>query len=260
MVVHLYTLCWNEEDIIPYVLQYWERIRSEVELHVVVFDNGSTDKSLGLLSPYGWIEVRHFDTDGMNDIVQKSIKNSCWKESKGKCDFVIVCDMDEVLYSNCFKEVLDEMKVSGCNIMGTKWYAFCGDKMPVYSPDVLLHEQVKYGYTQYVNHTQQWGGLGKFMLFDPNLVDDMNWSVGNHVSHPVPSADVFYTDKVVAFHINKGFSEDYFVQRRQYMYKRLSETNKKGGLCYEYGYSEEQMRNEYRGYQKRSIDISFLLK
>ena len=40
------------------------------------------------------------------------------------------------------------------------------------------------------------------------------------------------------------------------MGKNLSENNIKCGMCYEYNYPEEKSREEYREYQKNSIDIS----
>lgn len=256
MKIHLYTLCWNEEDIIPFVVDYWKAIGVE---KAVVYDNYSTDNSVNLLKSYGdWIEVRHFETQGQDDTIQRIIKSISWKESKGKADFVIVCDMDEMLYSPYINEELKKMKDGGYNVMGTPWYALCFDEVPQYKPNTLLHRQGHKFYKQYINHHPRYAHLGKFMLFDPNLVDDMCYSVGCHISNPVPMIKLYETDKVFAIHINKGFSEDYFVKRRRIMNNNLSEINKANGMCVEYGKPEQETRNEYRKYQEESVDVNKL--
>jgi hypothetical protein len=96
------------------------------------------------------------------------------------------------------------------------------------------------------------------MILDPSKVDNMNWSVGNHIANPKPNLKLYKANKVVAFHINKGFSEDYFVEKRRKMNKRLSDTNRAYGMCVEYGYPEEQVRQEYRQYQAESVPIEAL--
>lgn len=251
-----YTLMYNESDIIPYVVDYWQKLRdSGIDLHVCVYDNYSTDNSVKLLQDIPWITIRQFHSDGQNDIIQAQIKNSCWKESKA--DFVCVSDFDEVLWGNLAEE-LEVMKQNGYNVMGTKWYAFCGDEKPTYTPGMYLHQLVKKGYKQHINHHPLYHHLGKFMIIDPSKVDNMNWSVGNHIANPQPQMNLYVSDKVVAFHVNKGLSEDYFVEKRQKMNKRLSPVNRKYGLCYEYSYTEEKNREEYRSYQAESVPIEAL--
>ena len=259
MKIDWYTLCYNEEFIIPWIVQYWEKIIHDgVDLHVYVYDNYSTDKSVEMLSKYPWITIAYFKTEGQNDLVQREIKSAAWKQSKGRADFVVVADFDEIIWGDSLVSELQYMKDNGYNVMGMKWYAFCGDEVPTYDSNKYLHQLVKKGYKQYINHTSRWGHLGKFMLFDPNKVDDMGYSVGCHISNPTPRLDLYESDKVVQFHINKGFSEDYFVNRRKIMADNLSEVNRRSGMCFEYWKEEQASRDEYRKYQEESIDISCL--
>lgn len=256
MRIDLYTLMYNEHDNIPHVLNYWNLLRQEADLRVYIYDNHSTDDSVSLLSGYDWIEIRHFETDGMDDIAHARIKNACWKESRGRADWCIVCDFDEVLYSRgCLVQELEIMRKNGYNVLGTKWYAFCGSS-PQYNIAQLLHRQVGRGYEQYVNHMEQFRHLGKFMLIDPNSVDDMGWSVGNHITRPSSNLRIYVSSKIVAFHINKGYNEDYFVSKRREMGDRLSASNRRYGMGIEYTYPEEKSRLEYRKCQAESVDIS----
>jgi len=260
MKIHWYTLTWNEEDIAPFILQYWQKLIDDgVDLYVYIWDNYSTDSTIDILKQKPWIEVRLFQTDGMNDVIHATIKNNCWKEAKGKADWVVLADFDEILWSNDFVSELQYMKDNGYNMLGTKWYAFCGDSFPTFSEEKYLHQLVKRGYKQYINHMPQYSDLGKFMLFNPNTIDSLQFSVGNHILYNIkPYLKLYKSDKIIAFHVNKGLGEDYFVNRRKLMAKRLSETNKKYGMSIEYLDADEKMRNEYKNNVNNSIDISNL--
>ena len=59
MNIDVYTLCWNEMAILPFVIEAWKRFAR----HVYVFDNGSTDGSIEFLKRYDWITVEHFGKD-----------------------------------------------------------------------------------------------------------------------------------------------------------------------------------------------------
>ena len=259
----LITLCYNEMEVMAFVLDYWMRLRYQLKenMKVVVYDNYSTDGSDTYLQCYDWIEVRKFNSNGKhNDVIHQQVKHDAWREFKGKYDFICICDFDEVLWNkdNDILEELQYMKDNGYNVLGTEWIAFCGNEKPRYTSIKYLHQLVKRGYHQYINHTKGYANLGKFLLFDSS-VQDIQWSVGQHILFDVkPTFKLYKSDKIITFHINKGFGEDYFVQKRHKMGARLSETNKRYGMAVEYNYPEYKIREEYRSYQKESFDISNL--
>jgi glycosyltransferase involved in cell wall biosynthesis len=106
-------------DNIPFVVDYWKGFAERV----IVYDNGSDDGSVEYLSQYPWIEVRQFKTNGFDDTANMNIKNSCWKESIGIADFVVVSDLDECLYSPVLESELDYMKANDITICGPRQYA-----------------------------------------------------------------------------------------------------------------------------------------
>ena len=251
MKIHLYTLCWNEMAILPFVVDYWKAMGVE---KVVVFDNGSTDGSDIYLRQFPFVEVRHFDSDGMNDAILRDIKNTCWKESIGKCDFVIVCDMDELLYSPIFHEELGKMRDGGYNVLGCRWHTLCEDNYPVYHAGRLLHTRCHKFYHQHINRLRP--DLGKFILFDPNKVEDMGYGVGAHKVNVKPEMRLYETGNVFGIHIDKGFGVEYMIHRRHLMNARLSETNRSHNWCFEYGYDDARIRKEYMQKQAVSYDIN----
>ena len=117
--IYAYVVCCNEMDNIPFVVDYWKRFAERV----IVYDNGSDDGSVEYLSQYPWIEVRQFKTNGFDDTANMNIKNSCWKESIGIADFVVVSDLDECLYSPILESELDYMKANDITICGPRQYA-----------------------------------------------------------------------------------------------------------------------------------------
>ena len=123
MTIHLYTLCWNEMDILPFVVDYWKRFVT----HAYVYDNGSTDGSVEYLKQFDWITVEHYESDGMDDSKLRDIKNTKWKQSKGNADWVVVCDMDEIVYSKDLGKVLEKASSNGYTAIDCDWYWFCDD-------------------------------------------------------------------------------------------------------------------------------------
>ena len=253
----LYTLTYNESDIVEYSVDYWKALGVE---KAIIYDNYSTDNTVEKLSKYDWIEIRKFQSDGMTDDLHAIIKNNCWKEQKGKDVWCLICDFDEWLYSPDIDSIIDKMEKNKCSVLGTKWYAICNDSTPTYKEGILLHQQSDKFYLQDVN--RNFPELGKFMLINPNMIDDMGWSVGNHICNPKGDFKVYIAGvkDAVAIHLNKGFSPQYFVEKRKRMAKRLSALNNAKGYCYEYNFPEEKSREEYRKYQKDSINLNNLLK
>lgn len=246
MVIHLYTLCWNEMDILPFVIDYWKKIPVT---KAVVYDNGSTDGSIEYLQQFDWIEVRHFETNGMNDFTQKDIKNKCWKESKGVADYVIVCDMDECLFLSDGIKTFEYMKNNGYTICLPQWYDFISEEIPIYTEGKLLHEISQRAYK----------GTSKCVLFDPNKINDINYTVGAHQHSPKGEIKYYTVPNIYILHINHHLSLEYLLNRYKRMDERLSNENKRSHLCIHYSFSEERLRKDYENSLKNSINFNELV-
>ena len=95
MKVHLYTVCWNEADMLPFFFRHYD---SFVDRYVV-FDNGSTDGSLDILASHPKVELRRFERTVPDSFVQshRELQNRVWKGSRGIADWVVVTAIDEHL-------------------------------------------------------------------------------------------------------------------------------------------------------------------
>lgn len=250
----LVTLCKNEEDIIPFCVDYWKRLGVE---KAVVWDNYSDDSSVELLSGYDWIEVRRFKTDGQTETVQKKLKEDSYLEFKDKYDIIILVDMDEIFYFKEFETVLDVFIDGGYNVLATPIYSLCEDFKPPYVEGKFLHQQCHKFYKQKMNHMKDFEDISKLSIFNTRVTDRVNMSVGQHYVQTSPNMNVMLTN-VYGFclHIDKGFGIDYKWEIRQRMYKNLSFENKRSGFCVEYGYSYDKLRNEYLSNQEKSFDLN----
>ena len=250
MKIHVYTLCWNEMDILPFCVDYWKSLG---DVEVFVMDNGSTDGSVEYLKQFDWIHVIHFESNGFNDAVHKEIKNNIWKTSRGKADWVIVSDCDELLYSNHLEEELNYMNENGYTVLGNKWYRLIGDFKPEHDDTKLLHEQVIKGNEQCINWADN--TIGKIMLFNPNKIVDMNYEVGAHKCTPTGDYKLYKSDKIWTIHIDKGFGVDYKMERYKILNERLSETNKKYQWGVHYGFPREEIERDYKEAQSHYFDL-----
>ena len=243
MTIHLYTLCWNEMDILPFVVDYWKRFVT----HAWVYDNGSTDGSIEYLKQFDWITVEHYESDGMDDSKLRDIKNSKWKQSKGKADWVVVCDMDEIVYSKNILKEFEEATANGYTAIDCDWYWFCEDYLPEYKNDgQLLHQKC----TKFYNNP------GKHLIFNPNEINEINYSIGAHTARPTGNYKPFNNNNIAVFHTNKGFGIEYKSERYKEMNNRLSEIDRKNKWSIHYGFSKEVLINDYLNCQKKSFNVN----
>ncbi|MGL4264061.1 MAG: glycosyltransferase family 2 protein, partial [Afipia sp.] len=95
-VVHLYTVCWDEADMLGFFFRHYD---PWVDRYVV-YDDGSIDGSLDILRAHPKVEVRAFTrTDPESFVASHSaMQNEVWKESRGQADWVIITAIDEHLW------------------------------------------------------------------------------------------------------------------------------------------------------------------
>ena len=61
MKIRVYTVAWNEEKILPHFLRHYARFADRI----VVYDNGSNDRTRDIIFAHPQAEFRTYDTDGV---------------------------------------------------------------------------------------------------------------------------------------------------------------------------------------------------
>ena len=247
------TLCYNEIDILPFVSKYWEKTSVD---KVVVFDNGSTDGSLEYLAKLPYVSIRHFDSTGQNDIIQKQVKEEAYKEYKDSYDIIIITDMDEVFYFYDFKALVKLIIDGGYNCMVTPIYSLCEDLKPQPEEGKYLHQLCHKFYKQKMNHMKGFESVSKISIFNCRITESISMSVGQHYVYTNPGMRIMLSNDGFCLHIDKGFGLEYKYKIRQKMWENLSEENKKGGMCLEYNDSYEKLKRDYGYNQEKSFDLN----
>lgn len=169
----VYTLTYNCIDMAPHFWRYHKTAD-----RIVVYDNGSTDGTREYFESRLNTEVRPYQgsTDcKLRDDIHADIKNSCWKEARGKANWVIVMDFDEFLYHPKLDEKLAEYKQKGITVPLTSAYEMAAPSFPEHP--VYLADVVKSGRRNDL--------YSKLIIFDPNAVVDIGYGPGGHDAKPV---------------------------------------------------------------------------
>ena len=228
--IHVYTLCWNEEAMLPHFLRHYAFAD-----RIVVYDNESTDRSRNLIQTCGHAELRSYDSGGtIDDKRYLDIKNTTWKESRGKADLVIVCDMDEFLYHPHLGKVFQYMKASGHTLLKPLGYEMVGDRIP--APDEDLLTCIPNGMRSYV--------YDKCIVFDPNAIEEIHYGIGCHACRPEGQIDYLCLPDVYLLHY-KNLSLEYVAKRYEIYSQRLSGFNKQRGIGAHYKRKGDEIKQTF---------------
>lgn len=235
--VLLITLCYNEIKCLPFAVDYWKRLTN----HVIVYDNGSTDGSIDFLkSLEGFVTLKHFEykeDNKINDEELREFKNNIWKEYREQYDWIIVCDVDELLYvrdvedfyNNINKNKWTIVKFHGIQLVSTRFPKYISDK-------ALAHKQIKYGVPD--------KKFDKCLLFNCKSIEEMNYDYGAHMCHPKGNVRWCNADDAKLFHF-KFVTEQYVEEKYNQSKSKLSQFNINNGLGKEYLDSVNEIHNKY---------------
>ena len=180
---------------------------------IVIYDNESDDNSPLIIKSYLNSEVRTYLSNcEIRDDLYVNIKNNVWKESRGKADWVIVCDTDEILYHPHIMEKLDELKARGVTIIKPYGYDMYSETLPQKS----IFE-IKHG-------IQDNRHFGKCIIFDPNLIEEINFNPGCHKCKPKGKVKLYNSNDIKLLHY-KHLNLEYLLDRYDSFRKRLSKQN-----------------------------------
>ena len=212
MKINVYTLCYNEEVLIPYFFRHYGSIADRI----VVYDNGSTDKSRDLVQLLGG-ELRDLDTGGEHsDRAQTKLKSTCYYESRGKADWVIVVDMDEFLYHPDFSGLLKSYMASGITMPKVLGFDMFSSAVP--SGPGQIYEEIFHGWRYWM--------YNKFEVFHPSI--DINFSPGCHKAYPQGPVKMSDDAEIKLLHY-RYLGAEYFKKRYVMRMNRISEDNVKNG-------------------------------
>ena len=130
MITHLYTLCWNEAD----MLEFFFRNYDPWVDRYIIFDDGSTDGSIEILKARPRVEVRRWHRKYSDSYLISQVEwlNEVWKESRGCADWVVMVDMDEHLFAprSPMPDLLERYKSQGITLAPALGFQILSEDFP----------------------------------------------------------------------------------------------------------------------------------
>jgi len=236
LVTHLYTALWNEAPLLPYFFRHYDFVD-----RFVIYDNGSDDGTLELLAAHPRVEVRPFamEEDSIC-LTVLNLKQSCWKESRGTADLVVVCDIDELLWHRDLSGFLAAERTRGVSIYQPVGWQMVSPAFP--SGRGQLYDEVHLGFRdRYYDKT---------VAFDPNRIEEIAYAPGCHTA--APTGDVVWSrDEALKLLHFKYLSPEFVVRRYRELGARLGPRDHQGGLGTHYRMSDEEVLRMFQGFQLR---------
>ena len=246
--VEAFVLCYNEEKFIKHTLNHYSQFCNKIS----IIDNCSTDNTAKIVEQYMQTPVNNCNYEfiqyGSNNQIRDDyylhLKNSVWKNSKA--DYVIVCDMDELLYHTNIKEVLLLCHKNNVALPLVQGYNMYSETFPD-NYDLPITTQAVRG----VRATN----FDKQIIFSPKFVDEILFFLGAHGCNPifikgyVPSKS---TEALKLLHY-KYIGYDYLLEKHSQYAARLSDYNKKNMFGAEYLKGEKHIKECFDQLRKTNL-------
>ena len=224
MKIDCYTICWNEEEFLPYFLRHYRTFCRSI----TVFDNQSTDRSRNLCRDAG-ASVVEWDTGNQQDNnLMCDIKNTCWKSSDA--DYVVVCDVDEIVCG------LDRLLPSPNAVLRCRGWQMVGQGEPPELTRLALPDEL----------------YSKCAVFDPH-VQALKYSCGCHDCTPAGHKGTI-DSRLDLLHYSMR-SEDNMVSRWKRYAARASAADRAAGWGAQYYLPEAEQRARYREARENAVQL-----
>jgi len=204
---------------------------------IVVYDNISTDNTVKIALAND-CEVISYDTNGqLQDSRYLKIKNNYWKNAK--TDWVLMCDMDELLDINA--KVLQAEENAGTTIIRSEGYEMINLK------DNFDLDGMKYG-ARDINYD-------KFCLFNKRFIKEINYSIGCHGCNP--TGTIKYSKKTYKLYHYSSICESFTLEKHKRYKARLSPENIKNGWGSHYfsDYTPEQAHKDHLEERSKAVKV-----
>jgi len=257
MKIEAYILCYNEKKMVRHTLAHYSDFCDRIR----IFDNESTDGTPDIIKKhFPKVEIEsYYSANEINDAVYTEIKNNCWKDSDA--DWVIVCDMDELLYaSGGIRKILEELHHLQVPISKVEGYNMIADHFPT-NYNKPITDQVRGGMRAYSFELLEQGlqepSFDKSIIFCPQRVREINYTIGAHQCFPIKSITLITEpvyEPLKLLHM-KYLGREYVKKRWKMYAKRLSQYNKNNRFGAEYTAGDEYVDKCFNMIEEHKIKV-----
>lgn len=163
MKIWVYTICWQEAYMMPFFLRHYSTFADKI----IVYDEQSTDGTRELVKACPVAELRDWPHKGLNDDLFIDAIHKTYPEARGKADWVMWPDVDELLHSHDMRATLNTRE----SILGSIGFALISAKPPVVDDGKSqLYQLCRTGVRQ--------ENYDKWIVWRPGA--DIRFTVGRH--------------------------------------------------------------------------------
>lgn len=244
-VVHLYTVCWNEADMLGFFFRHYDPWIDRY----VIYDDGSTDGSIAILQAHPKVELRRFERSHAESFVlsHKAMQDEAWKASRGLADWVCITAIDEHLHAGAkpMGDVLAEAQGAGVTLLPALGFDMNHPEMP--EDEGLLIGRVTRGRPRIA--------FNKLSLFRPDFVRDTGFGPGRHAAEPSGDLVLPSRDTVMLWHYKHlGFERN--AMREAAQKDRLGSVDIAHDFASHYRWTKERLRSFWQEMQRESYDLT----
>lgn len=225
---------------IPFFLRHYEPIVDRI----VIFDDGSTDRSKELLAASPKVELRRLKQGSSYVFQHMEEFNECWKESRRGTDWTIITDIDEHLYHRGLRDYLNRCTEEGVTILEPIGYDMISPDFP--TPNSVLTESMRCGVRSSL--------MDKRCVFDPNAIKEMNYTAGRHLAKPTGRI-VFPAEREVLLLHYKNLGLDYLCDRSKALKSRKTDFDRVREWGLQYYRSAEAMKADFESMRAKAEEV-----
>jgi glycosyltransferase involved in cell wall biosynthesis len=243
MRIDLYTTCWNDARMLPFFFRHYDRLIQRY----IIFDDNSTDDSRKILCDQPKVDLRRFERSHAESFVlsELHLSNTCWKESRGRADWVMVLDLDEHLFHAKLNDYLNACRRAGVTIVPALGFQMMTERFP--APNENLTRAHPYG--------APWTQMCKTSVFDPERIEEINFNPGRHRTDPVGIVVAPASDELLNLHY-KYLGFDYITARHRQLLGGLGPADETRGWGHKYRWSDAQLREDWNKTAEGLIDVT----
>jgi glycosyltransferase involved in cell wall biosynthesis len=126
MNIWIFTVVHNAEDIAPWFLRHYGSFADRI----LVWDDQSTDRTREILKAHPSVSLFDCPWSGLDENKALHHAYDVYPSARGKAEWVMFVDMDELIYSPNIWEVLMSKEAWNSDIIRTSGYNMVGDGLP----------------------------------------------------------------------------------------------------------------------------------